>query len=108
LILAFRSYGYPENYQAAGAAIALLIALGFASLVKSRMLSRRLGRQVSPARWALVWAVAPAVLVGIAVTRLPEWMEIAFGIPAILAAYGLVIWRRGCGPEDRALFRLKA
>lgn len=107
MILAFRSYGYPETYQAAGAAVALLLALGFASLVKGRMLSRRLARRVNPARWALVWAVGPAVLVGVAVTHLPEWLEITLGIPAILGAYCLVIWKRGFGPEDRALFRLK-
>ena len=31
-----------------------------------------------------------------------------FGIPAILGAYGWVIWRRGFGPEDRMLFRRTA
>ncbi|HEU4821475.1 MAG TPA: oligosaccharide flippase family protein [Qipengyuania sp.] len=107
LILLFRRAGYPETYQAAGAAIALLLALGFASLVKSRMLSRRLGRGVSAFRWSLVWAAGPAVLVGMLATLLPEWIEIAVGVPAILAVYGLVIWKRGFGAEDRALFRLK-
>jgi O-antigen/teichoic acid export membrane protein len=108
LILAFRHYGYPETYQAAGAAIALLLALGFASLVKGRMLARRLGRPVRAARWALVWAAGPAVLVGVAATQLPEWLEIALGVPAILGVYCWVIWKRGFGPEDRALFRARA
>ena len=107
LILLFRRAGYPQTFQAAGAAIALLVALGFASLVKSRMLSRLLGRRVSALRWSLVWAAGPAVLVGMGATLLPEWMEIALGMPAILAVYGWVIWSRGFGPEDRALFRLK-
>ena len=107
LILAFRAAGYPETYQAAGAAIALMVALGFASLVKSGMLSRRLGRPVSPLRWSLVWAAGPAVLVGVAATALPEWLELSLGMPAILGVYGWVIWRRGFGPRDRALFRLK-
>lgn len=107
LILAFRQAGYPETYQAAGAAMALMIALGFASLVKSRMLSRRLGRRVSALRWSLFWAAGPAVLVGIATTALPEWLELSLGVPAILGIYGWVIWKRGFGPEDRALFRLK-
>lgn len=107
LILAFRAAGYPETYQAAGAAIALMIALAFASLVKSRMLSRRLGRPVSALRWSLLWAAGPAVLVGVLVTALPEWLELSLGMPAILAIYGWVIWKRGFGPEDRALFRLK-
>lgn len=107
LILLFRNAGYPEPFQAAGAAIALMVALTFASLVKSRMLSRRLARPVWPLRWSLLWAGVPAILVGIAATFLPEWLEIAIGIPAILATYCWVIWRRGFGPEDRALFRLK-
>ena len=38
-------------------------------------------------------------------TKLPEWAELLFGIPAILLAYGAVIWRKGFGPEDRVLFR---
>lgn len=107
LILLFRGAGYPETFQAAGAAIALLVALGFASLIKSRMLSRRLGRHVSAFRWSLVWAAGPAVLAGMAATLLPEWLELAIGMPAILVIYGLVIWKRGFGAEDRALFRLK-
>lgn len=107
LILAFRAAGYPETYQAAGAAIALAIALGFASLVKSRMLTRRLGDRVTAFRWPLVWAAGTAVLVGIAATALPEWLELLLGMPAILGVYGWVIWKRGFGPEDRALFRLK-
>ena len=107
LIIAFRDAGYPQTYQAAGAAIALLVALGFASLVKSRMLARRLGRRVSPLRWSLLWAAGPAIVIGFAVTQLPEWLELIVGVPAILFTYGFVIWKRGFGPEDRALFRVK-
>jgi hypothetical protein len=107
LILAFRAAGYPETFQAAGAAIALLVALAFASTVKSRMLSNRLGRPVSAFRWPLVWAAGPAVLVGMAVTVLPEWIELSLGVPAILGVYGWIIWKRGFGPADRALFRLR-
>ena len=107
LILAFRNAGYPETYQAAGAAIALMLALGFASVAKAAMLPRFLGRAVSPLRWALAWAAAPAILTGAVATMLPEWIEIGLGIPAILAVFGWAIWKRGFGPEDRALFRLK-
>jgi len=40
------------------------------------------------------------------VTRfLPVWAELAIGIPAIILAYGYVIWHKGFGPEDRILFR---
>ncbi len=95
-----------SNFQAAGAAAALMFALAFASIVKSRVLARILDQSINNWRWALVYAAAPAVLVGWFVTRfLPEWAELAFGLPAILAVYGWVIWHKGFGPEDRVLFR---
>lgn len=99
-------YGYGDLYLGAGAAAALFISLALASLVKSLMLSRILERSVNNFRWALVYAAAPAVLVGWIATRfLPEWAELLFGVPAILGVYGWVIWRRGFGPDDRVLFR---
>ncbi|HUQ12655.1 MAG TPA: oligosaccharide flippase family protein [Novosphingobium sp.] len=98
----------PPLYKAAAAALALFLALTFASVVKAILLARVLERGINNWRWALVWAAAPAVLVGWAATRLPEWAELAFGIPAILLTYGLVIWRKGFGPEDRVLFRRQA
>jgi len=105
-IFAVEHYGLGELWRAAGAAAALLLALGAASLVKAFMLSRILGEPVNNWRWALIWAVAPAVIVGWFVTRyLPEWAELAFGVPAILFVYGWVIWHRGFGPEDRVLFK---
>ena len=105
LIRTMVAYGYGEPYKAAAAAIALMLALGAAILVKALLLSRILGQRINNFRWALVWATAPAVVVGFLATQLPEWVELVFGIPAILAAYGWVIWRRGFGPEDRVLFR---
>ncbi|HAV79255.1 MAG TPA: polysaccharide biosynthesis protein, partial [Erythrobacter sp.] len=92
-------------YKAAAAAIALMLALGTASLVKAMLLSRILGQSINTFRWPLVWAVAPAVLVGWGATQLPEWAELIVGIPAILGVYGIIIWKRGFGPEDRVLFR---
>ncbi|MBX7533263.1 lipopolysaccharide biosynthesis protein [Qipengyuania sp. 1XM1-15A] len=97
--------GMDEGFKAAGAALAMLIALGTSSLVKALLLKRLLKAPVSNWRWALVWATAPTVVVGFVATLLPEWAELAFGIPAILATYGYVIWKRGFGPEDRVLFR---
>ena len=47
------------------------------------------------------------MIVGQLIIRLPEWAELAFGIPAILAAFGAVLWFKGFGPEDRELFRLR-
>ncbi len=104
-MLLIEQMNYPEAYKAAGAAAALMLALGAASLVKAALLSRLLGAPVNNWRWALVWATAPALMVGYLATLLPEWLELLLGIPAILAAYGFVIWHRGFGPEDRVLFR---
>jgi O-antigen/teichoic acid export membrane protein len=100
--------GFPQLYRAAGAALSLALALGVASLIKAIVLSRILGRSINNWRWPLVWAAAVAVVVGEAAVMLPEWAELLFGIPAILGAYGWVIWRRGFGPEDRILFRRTA
>jgi O-antigen/teichoic acid export membrane protein len=107
-MLAIDRFGLPELYRAAGAALALALSLGIASLTKAIVLSRILGRSINNWRWALVWAAAIAVVVGELAVRLPEWAELIFGIPAILFAYGWVIWRRGFGPEDRVLFRRTA
>lgn len=97
--------GYGEPFKAAAAAAALMLSLGLASVLKALLLSRILQHPVNSFRWALVWAAAPAVVVGYLFTKLPEWVELAFGIPAILAVYGWVIWHRGFGPEDRVLFK---
>jgi hypothetical protein len=96
-------------FVATGPAVALLLGLGFAAVVKSRLLHHLLGAPVSGWRWALIWASAAGVAVGWLFTLLPpslEWLELLGGIPAILLAFGLVIWTRGFGREDRELFRM--
>ena len=108
LIELVERYHLPPLFKAAAAAGSLLLALAFSSVAKALLLAKVLERPINNWRWALVWAAAPAVLVGWAATRLPEWAELAFGIPAILTAYGIVIWRKGFGPEDRVLFRKHA
>ncbi|WP_223806502.1 oligosaccharide flippase family protein [Novosphingobium sp. LASN5T] len=105
LILLAKNMGFNTLVQAAAAAAALALSLALSSLLKARLLSRILGESINNWRWALVWAAVPAVLVGWFVKMLPEWAELAFGIPAILGVYCLVIWKRGFGPEDRVLFR---
>ncbi|TZG26015.1 lipopolysaccharide biosynthesis protein [Sphingomonas montanisoli] len=97
----------PILWQAAAPAMALAAALGIASVMKSTLLSRLLGAPVSGWRWPLIWAAVAGGTVGIVAVRLPEWVELAFGIPLILAAFGAVIWRFGFTKEDRTLFRLK-
>lgn len=104
-LMLMQEMGWSDGFMAAGAAMALMVALGLASLVKALLLGRILGHPINNWRWPLVWAVAAAVGVGQLVILLPEWMELLLGIPAILFAYGYVIWHRGFGPEDRVLFR---
>lgn len=106
LILLAQRLKLSEPYWAAGAAAGLMLALGFASVVKSVILARFLGFSTNPWRWSMAWAVAPALIAGWFFTRfLPEWAELIIGIPVILAVYGWVIWHKGFGPDDRVLFR---
>jgi hypothetical protein len=100
-----QSMGWPPIYYAAAVALALMLALGFASLVKARLLARILDAPVNSLRWALVWATAGAAVLGWGATQLPEWAELLIGVPVILAIYGWLIWTRGFGPADRELFR---
>ncbi|MGX7894670.1 lipopolysaccharide biosynthesis protein [Tsuneonella sp. HG222] len=107
-MLIIQAQGLPDSWLGGAAAASLMIALGVSSLIKAVMLSRILQRPINNWRWALVWAAAAAVLVGQVAILLPEWAELVFGVPAILGAYGWIIWRRGFGPEDRVLFRKQA
>jgi hypothetical protein len=110
LILLMRHWGWPTMFQATGPALALMLSLGFAAIIKARLLSHILGHPVSGWRWPLIWAAAAAVIVGWLFTLLPprfEWLELIGGIPAILGAFGAVLWFKGFGPEDRELFRMK-
>jgi O-antigen/teichoic acid export membrane protein len=105
IILALRQGGWSQAHQAAGAALALALALGLASILKARLLGRLLGAPVQGWRWSLIWATAAAGLVGFVFSRLPEWLELGVGAPAILVTFGVMIWYRGFTHEDRALFR---
>jgi len=98
--------GLGELYRDAAAAISLMLALGIASIVKARMLSRLLDQPINNWRWALFPAVASASIAGsLVVYFLPEWAELILGIPAILGLYCWVLWHKGFGPADRVLFR---
>ncbi len=105
IIMLAQHLGLDEGYMAAGAAMALLLALGASSLVKALLLKTLLKAPVGNLRMALVWATGAAVLTGQLIILLPEWLELALGIPAIVLVYGWVIWTRGFGPEDRVLFK---
>jgi hypothetical protein len=108
LILIMRGQGFPQAFQATGPAIALCVALGFASVAKPRLLSKELGSPVSGWRWDLAWATAAGIIVGAGVRwLLPETLQLILGVPAILGAFGAILWTKGFGPEDRELFRMK-
>jgi len=108
LILIMRDEALPLAFQATGPAIALCVALGFASITKSWLLKRKLGEPVSGWRWSIAWSAAAGVAVGVpARLFLPPALQLILGIPAILAAFGAVLWTKGFGPEDRELFRLR-
>jgi hypothetical protein len=107
LILIMRDENFPEAYQATGPAIALCVALGFASITKSWLLKKELGEPVSGWRWDIGWAAAAAVAVGLPVRYfLPQTWQLIVGVPAILAAFGAVLWTKGFSAEDRELFRM--
>jgi O-antigen/teichoic acid export membrane protein len=107
LILVMGGQHLPPTYQATGPAIALCLALAFASVAKSRLLSKTLGAPVSGWRWDLAWATASGILVGAAVSLwVPQALELV-GVPAILIAFFAVLWTKGFGPEDRELFTMR-
>ena len=94
--------------SAAGPALALLVAVGFASVVKSLLLSKLLNVPVGGWKGSLVVAVIIAALVGYATLAMPEWFQLSIGICVILGSYGAVIWRWGFTKEDRVLFRMSS
>jgi hypothetical protein len=107
LIVLFQRLGWEQAHQAVGSALGLLLALGVTAVTKALLLRKLLGAPVSGWRWQLVWAAAAAVLVGSGVILLPEWLELSLGIPAILLAFGGILWWRGFTSEDRELFRMR-
>ena len=96
-----------QAYQSAGAAIGLMIALGLASILKARLLCDLLDAPVQGWRWPIIWAAAAGTIVGLLAIQLPEWAELALGIPGILLAFFSVLWIKGFRREDRELFRMR-
>ena len=96
-----------QMIQAAAAAGCLAVALGLASVLKARLLEKLLGHPVHGWRWPLILAAAAAGVVGFGISYLPDWLQLAVGIPLVLGVFGYVVWRRGFTAEDRVLFRVK-
>ena len=107
LIIGMRQLGWSIAWQATGPALALALSLGMSAIAKATLLQRLLGAPIIGWRWPIVWATAAAVVVGEVAILGPEWAELIFGIPAILAAFGAIIWVKGFGPDDRELFRMR-
>ncbi|MFL6735245.1 MAG: lipopolysaccharide biosynthesis protein [Sphingomicrobium sp.] len=107
LIVIMKRLGWPQIWQAAGPAVGLVGALAVAAVAKALLLRKLLGAPVSGWRWELLWAALVAAVVGKAATLLPEWLELSVGIPAILVAFGAMLWWRGFSDEDRELFRMR-
>jgi hypothetical protein len=107
LILIMREEGWPQSFQATGPAIALCVSLAFASIAKTGLLRRKLNAPVSGWRWDIGWATGAGIAIGAAVHFwLPQTLQLVLGVPAILIAFGAVLWTKGFGPEDRQLFRM--
>ncbi|MES2443552.1 MAG: lipopolysaccharide biosynthesis protein [Pseudomonadota bacterium] len=100
-----KEQGWPPAYQAVGPALALAVSVTIGSVLKGSLLSRTLGASVSPLRWGLIAAMVASAGVGVAISKTPEWTQLTIGIPLMLAAYFLVLFKLAFGPEDRALFR---
>lgn len=106
-ILVLRSMDLPEPAQAMGPAIGLIMALAFGALAKAWLLSKIVEAPVSGWRWPIVWAAGAALVVGYFAVKLPDWGQLVIGGPAIMIAFGIIIWIKGFGPEDRELFKMR-
>lgn len=104
-VIALREAGWPPAYQAVGPALALAVSLLIGSVVKAVVLSRLLGAPVAAIRPGMLAAIVAGLGVGAGVSLLPEWTQLTFGIPLMLAGYFVVLFKLAFGPEDKALFR---
>lgn len=108
LILIMKEQGLPASFQATGPAIGLCVALAFSSVTKSRLLRSELAAPISGWRWDLIWSTLAGLVVGVGVHYfLSGIFQLIIGVPAIMIAFGAVLWTKGFGPEDRQLFKLR-
>ncbi len=97
-------WGWSIRWQSAAPAMVLCATLLLSSVLKARLAQQMLGAPVHALRWPLLGAGVAASLTGALFLLVAEWIGLVIGIPAILMVYGIIIWRYGFAPEDRALF----
>ena len=100
LILVMRAQGLPLAFQATGPAIALVRGARLSPRSPSRGCWRRSSaRAVSGWRWDLAWATAAGRRRrrGGRATACRETLQLIIGVPAILVAFGAVLWTKGFG-----------
>jgi len=92
------------RFAGEGAAAALLLSLVVVAIARQWVLGRALGAPVGFWRWSLLGAGAVAFAFGAAARALPELSQMLLTIPGVALLFGIILWRWGFGPEDRALF----
>jgi len=108
LLIVARRMDLPEGYVAAVPAFALAVALTCGAVVKSWLLSSLLGTRIAIWRGSLLICGLAVGLAGLAFTLLPprfEWVELVVGIPVMLVAYCLLMWKVAFRAGDREIFR---
>lgn len=92
------------RYGGVGAAAGLAVSALFLSVVKSRLLSDRLGAPVAGWRWSMLVAGTAGFGTGLLIMQTPEPVQLSVGLLAIAGVYGAIIWRFGFKGADRLLF----
>ena len=91
--------------QGIGAALALALAAGLASILKVGLLKHLVPGRVSGWRWIFLPAAAVTAAAGFAIMRfLPAFWQLAAGLPVLIAIYAGIVWTFGFRGSDRLLF----
>ena len=92
--------------QGIGAALALALAAGLASILKVMLLHHLIPERVTGLRWVFVPATAVTAVAGwLSMTYLPDFWQITVGLPVLVMIYGSILWFFGFKGPDRLLFR---
>ena len=101
----FPGVGENRPVQGIGAALALALAAALASVLKVSLLHHLVPERVSGWRWVFLPAAAITAAAGYASMRfLPDFWQLAAGLPALIALYAGIMWFFGFKGPDRLLF----